>query len=165
VTHHIVISSTLSAVAREALADLLSSVSTAHDLLDLEQGEWTIEDARSVARELAAAGYGHLTASGDLMWDIVPQVATQLPSDHLDELTPALEAIDQVVQQVDSVRTPENPDPDHGLRLTWPVLLQLQNVLRIATYAQRGILRSTDVNSQLPAVAMLLGRAIRQQIR
>lgn len=164
-THHIVISQALSAPAREALRDHLSVSYQMHDLLDIEGGTWTLDDARAAATELTAAGYGHTEANGDFQWDIIPHIPAQLPTDNLDELVEAVDLVDRIAHDIMAVRTPENPDPSNPLGISWPILLQLQNVLRIAKYAQSGKLSATDVNTQLPAVATMLARAVRDQVK
>ncbi|MBT2503002.1 hypothetical protein [Curtobacterium sp. ISL-83] len=162
-THHIVISSALSTGAREALTDHLSAPCRISDLLDTSAGTWTLEDANAAAAELAAAGYGYIDGS-DFQFDVVPHEPSLLPTDTLDELVPALAAVDRIVSAADAIRTPEDPDPDNGLHVPFAILMQLQNVLRLAAYAQQGRLSHADINSQLPAVATMLARAVQEAV-
>lgn len=78
----------------------------------------------------------------------------------LDELVPALQAIDGIVQDVDRRRSPQLPNPGNELGVSFAVLLQLQNVLRLAVYGRQGRLNDDDVARQLPAVATMLARAV-----
>lgn len=157
------VSNTLSVAARQALSDHLNSVPLTRDLLDIDTSDWTEEQSQSVAEELEAAGFGH-ERNGCFVFEFKLHAPEQLPTDHLDELVPALAAVDRIVTAADRIRTPEDPDPDNGLHVPFGILLQLQNVLRIATYQQQGTLSATDVNSQLPAVATMLARAVRAQV-
>ena len=82
-----------------------------------------------------------------------------------DELVAALTVADSIVQDVDRRRSPEHPDPSNPLGVSFAILLQLQNILRLAVYEQQGRLQHADIARQLPAVATMLARAIREQAR
>lgn len=161
-TIYLPVSNTLSASARAALLDHLNSTPLSADLLDAEDG-WTTAESLAAAEELEAAGYGKNT-DGVFYPAFELRAPEQLPTDLLDELVPAVEAIDSVVQDVMNRRTPEDPNPDNPLGVSWAVLMQLQNVLLIAKYHQQGVLTGTDINTQLPAVAVMLAKAIRSQV-
>lgn len=157
------VSNTLSVAARQALSDHLNGAPQIRDLLDVDFDGWTEDQAHSVAEELEAAGFG-TKRNGCFIFDFELRAPEQLPTDLLDELVPAVTLVDQIVQDVYTTRTPENPNPDNPLGVSWAVLLQLQHVLLIAKYHQQGVLTSTDVNTQLPAVAALLAKAVRAQV-
>ncbi len=161
-THHLAVSSTLSAAAREALADFLSASGEVATIVDTDRG-WPAEAAPSIAQELVDAGYGTVT-DGTFTLDIRPVAPQQLPTDSLDELVPALLLIDHIVERTDRQRSPELPNPDNALGVSFGILLQLQNVLRLAVYGQQGRLQHADINRQLPAVATMLARAIRAEV-
>lgn len=162
-THHLVVSSTLSTAAREALADFLSASCEEAEILDPARG-WPAEANASVVRELVAAGYGTSDGHGTFTLDIRPLAPQQLPTDSLDELVPALHAVDGIVQDVDRRRSPEHPNPSNELGVSFAVLMQLQNVLRLALYGRQGRLSDDDVARQLPAVATMLARAVRAEV-
>lgn len=77
---------------------------------------------------------------------------------------PALLLLDHIVERTDRQRSPKLPNPDNVLGMSFGILLQLQNVLRLAVYGQQGRLQHADVNRQLPAVATMLARAIRAEV-
>lgn len=160
-THVIPVSSTLSAGAREALTDFLNSSCEVSQILDPDRG-WPAEAAASVARELEHAGYGTVE-NGTFTLSIEPIAPQELPTDNLDELVPALQAVDGIVQDVGRRRSPQSPDPSNELGVSFAILLQLQNVLRLAVYGQQGRLQHADIAQQLPAVATMLARAIRTE--
>lgn len=162
-THHLAVSSTLSAAAREALADFLSASCSTAAILAPESG-WPKEANASVVRELVAAGYG-TESDGTFTLDIRPLAPQQLPTDTLDELVPALEVVDQIVQDVDRRRSPQRPNPSNQLGVSFAILMQMQNVLRLAVYGREGRLSSEDMARQLPAVATMLARAVRAEVR
>lgn len=161
-THHLAVSSTLSAGAREALTDFLSASCEVVTIVDPEHG-WPAEAAASIAQELVDAGYGTI-ANGAFTLDIRPLAPQQLPTDALDELSPALLLVDHIVERADRQRSPEEPNPDNVLGASFGVLMQLQNVLRLAVYSRQGRLSTEDVARQLPAVATMLARAIRAEV-
>lgn len=163
-THHLAVSSTLSAGAREALADFLSASCEEAEILDPARG-WPAEANASVVRELAAAGYGTSDGRGTFTLDIRPLAPQQLPTDALDELMPALHAVDGIVQDADRRRSPEQQNPVNELGCSFAILLQLQNVLRLAVYGRQGRLSDEDVARQLPAVATMLARAVRAEVQ
>lgn len=74
-THH-----SMSAGARQALGDLLSSTTEMTDLLDTETGPWTLADATSAAVELEANGYGYRNVNGTFQWAVplLPFTGAQL---------------------------------------------------------------------------------------
>lgn len=162
-THHLAISTALSAPAREALADFLTASCPVGDLLDTDRG-WPDRAAAAAAEELVAAGYGTIDEHGTFALAIVPLAPQQLPSDSLDELAPALAAVDQLFDGVLLRRTDKNPNPSNPLGVSYRVLAQLQNVLRLAVYGQQGKLTHADINRQLPLVATMLARAIREEV-
>ena len=82
----------------------------------------------------------------------------------LDELVTALQAIDGIVQDVDRRRSPQLPNPSNALGCPFAVLLQVQNVLRLAAYGRQGRLSDEDVARQLPTVATMLARAVRAEV-
>ena len=161
-THHLAVSSTLSAAAREALADFLSTSCEIATIIESDRG-WPDGAGASIAQELVDAGYGTVT-DGSFTLDIRPVAPQQLPTDSLDELVPALLLVDHIVQRADRQRSPELPNPDNALGVSFGILMQLQNVLRIAVYGQQGRLADADVARQLPAVATMLARAIRAEV-
>lgn len=161
-THHLAVSSTLSAGAREALTDFLTASVPVRELLDPESG-WPAEASLSVARELVAAGYGTVD-KGTFTLDIRPIAPQQLPTDELDELVPALAAVDGVFADVLRRRTESTPNPTNELGVSYAVLAQLQNVLRLAVYGQQGRIPEASVIQQLPIVATMLARAIREEV-
>lgn len=162
-TIHFPVSNTLSVPARTALLDHLNSTPLTRDLLDVDSGPWTVDDSHAVASELEAAGYGK-ERNGSFHFEFELRAPAQLPTDLLDELVPAVTLVEKIVQDVMAARTPEDPNPDNPLGVSWGVLMQLHHVLLIAKYAQQGMLTSTDVNMQLPAVATMLAKAIRTQV-
>ncbi|OII10507.1 hypothetical protein BIU97_10285 [Curtobacterium sp. MCBA15_009] len=161
-THHVAVSSTLSAAAREALADFLSASRSVDEIVNPDRG-WPAEATASIAQELVDAGYGTIT-NGTFTLDIRPVAPQQLPTDALDELSPALLLIDHIVERTNRQRSPEKPNPDNVLGTSFAVLLQLQNVLRLAVYGRQGRLNDEDVARQLPTVAIMLARAIRAEV-
>jgi len=161
-THHLAVSSTLSAAAREALADFLSTSCEIATIIEPDRG-WPDGAAASIAQELVDAGYGTVT-DGTFTLDIRPVGPQQLPTDSLDELVPALLLLDHIVERTDRQRSPELPNPDNVVGVSFGILMQLQNVLRLAVYGQQGRLQHADVNRQLPAVATMLARAIRAEV-
>jgi hypothetical protein len=163
VTHHLAVSSALSAPAREALADFLTASCPVGELLDTERG-WPDGAAAAAAEELVAAGYGTIDEHGTFTLAIVPLAPQQLPSDTLDELTPALAVLDRLVADVMRRRTASDPDPDNPLGVTVAILLQLQNVLRLVVYERQGHIGRSAILQQLPLVATMLARAIRQEV-
>lgn len=156
------VSNTLSASARAALLDHLNSTPLSVDLLDAED-VWTTAESLAVAEELEAAGYGKNT-DGVFYPAFELRSPAQLPTDLLDELVPALHAVDGIVQDVDRRRSPEHPNPSNELGVSFAVLMQLQNVLRLAVYGRQGRLSDDDVARQLPAVATMLARAVRAKV-
>ncbi|WIA97645.1 hypothetical protein [Curtobacterium sp. MCBA15_004] len=162
-THHLAVSSTLSTAAREALADFLSASCPTSEILAPDSG-WPEEANASVVRELVAAGYG-TESDGTFTLDIRPLAPQQLPTDALDDLIPALHTVDQIVQDTDRRRAPQRPNPGNELGVSFAILMQLQNVLRLAVYGREGRLSSDDVARQLPAVATMLARAVRAEVR
>ncbi len=161
-THHLAVSSTLSAAAREALANFLSASCEVATIVAPDRG-WPKGAAASIAQELVDAGYGTIT-DGTFTLDVRPLAPQQLPTDSLDELSPALLLVDRIVQRADRQRSPELPDPENALGVSFGVLMQIQNVLRIAVYGRQGRLNDVEVARQLPAVATMLARAIRAQV-
>lgn len=162
-THYLAVSSTLSTGAREALTDFLTASCEEAEILDPAHG-WPAEANASVVRELVAAGYGTSDGYGTFTLDIRPLAPQQLPTDALDELAPALHAVDGIVQDVDRRRSPETPNPSNELGVSFAILMQLQNVLRLAVYGRQGRLSDEDVARQLPTVATMLARAIRKEV-
>lgn len=161
-THHLAVSSTLSTAAREALSDFLSASCEVVTIVDPDRG-WPEGAATSIAQELVDAGYGTVK-NGTFTLDIRPVAPQQLPTDSLDELVPALLLLDDIVERADRLRSPELPNPENVLGVSFGILLQLQNVLRLAVYGQQGRLQHADINRQLPAVATMLARAIRAEV-
>lgn len=162
-THHLAVGSTLSSPAREALMELLTASRPVADLLDAGRG-WPDDAAQAAANELAAAGYGTLDGQGTFTLAILPFTPQQLPSDSLDELVPALAAVDRVFAGVLRRRSESDLNPSNPLGVSYRVLAQLQNVLRLAVYGQQGKLTHADINRQLPMVATMLARAIREEV-
>jgi hypothetical protein len=159
-THYIAVSSTLSAAAREALQEHLSAPCAVIDILEQDSGAWTPEDAEAAAHELERHGYGAVR-NGHFLFAINLREPPQLPSDHLDELVPALALVSRIFDDVLQQRTEETPNPSNALGVSFPILMQLQNVLRLAVYGQQGKLSHADMVLQLPDVATMLARAIR----
>ncbi|WIB25407.1 hypothetical protein [Curtobacterium sp. MCSS17_015] len=162
-THHLAVSGTLSAAAREALNDHLSAPCAVFDILEQDSGTWTPEDAEAAARELERHGYGTVH-DGHFLFAIALREPPQLPTDHLDELVPALALVDRVFDEVMQQRTEATPNPTNALGVSFPILMQLQNVLRLAVYGQQGKLTHADMVAQLPDVATMLARAIRAEV-
>ena len=161
-THHLAVSSTLSAGARDALTDFLTASVPVNELLDPDSG-WPADASHSVARELVTAGYGTVE-NGTFRLDIRPLAPQQLPTDELDELVPALTAIDGVFADVLRRRTESTPNPSNELGVSFAVLAQLQNVLRLAVYSKQGRIPEASVIRQLPIVATMLARAIHEEV-
>lgn len=77
---------------------------------------------------------------------------------------PALALVDRVFDEVMQQRTEATPNPTNALGVSFPILMQLQNVLRLAVYGQQGKLTHADMVAQLPDVATMLARAIRAEV-
>ncbi|WIE54208.1 hypothetical protein [Curtobacterium sp. MCBD17_003] len=164
---HVVITSHLSAGAREALADLLSAGVEAGNALDTSSGRWTRDDAIDACHELARAGYGTVDG-GDfhLNFEVVDFSPATLPTDLLDDLVPALAAVTDMVDTANRVRTPEDPDgPANALGIRpFSILFALQTVLQLAVHDLRGDIPSAPAAAQFPYVAALLARQVLREV-
>ncbi|RPE75629.1 hypothetical protein EDF28_3574 [Curtobacterium sp. PhB137] len=164
-TVSIYIPSTLSAGARQALTDMLSGTTEVTSLVDTEQGLWTVSDAEAVAVELEQAGYGVRSRTGAFAWTIEPHSPPNLGTDFLDDITPALAIVEQIMADTNAVRTPKNPgvvDNDAGFG-SYGLLIGVLNILQLADHDLRGDLQARPASVQFPMVAQVLARHIRRE--
>jgi hypothetical protein len=164
-TVSIYIPSTLSAGARQALTDMLTSTTEVATLVDTEQGPWTTADAEAIAVELEQAGYGVRSRTGTFAWTIEPYSPPTLGTDFLDDIAPALAIVQQIMTDTNAVRTPENPGVvgnTAGIG-TYGLLIGVLNILQLADHDLRGELKARPAAVMFPVVAQLLARHIRRE--
>lgn len=156
------IPNTLSAGARQALTDMLHAGVEATSLLDTgPDSGWTENDALAAAQELDRAGFGRVDGTAFYL-DVEPRSIPTLETDLLDDIAPAVDALQAAWDETCRLPFDEHPAaaPNPFGITSRGTLYNVLLVLLLAAHELRGEIKSLPATVQFPLVAQSLARQL-----